>query len=212
MPPVEPFDKYTMEYDSWFERHFIIYQSELLAVKKVIPFAGKGIEIGIGSGRFAIPLGINCGIEPSLKMSQLAAKRKLSVIKGVGEAIPFADETFDFVLLVTTICFLDDVERTLKEIHRILRRDGCIIIGFVDKKSKIGKQYQKNKHSNVFYRDARFYSTHDILVHLNKTGFSQFVFYQTLFNNLDVINQIEAVKSGYGDGSFVVIKAKKSIA
>jgi len=210
MSRVEPFNNYTMEYDSWFERHHIIYQSELLAVKKVIPIAGKGIEIGIGSGRFALPLGINFGIEPSQKMSHFAAKRKLSVIKGIGEAIPVADETFDFVLLVTTICFLDNVEKTLKEINRILRRDGCIVIGFVDKESKIGKKYQKNKDSNIFYREAIFYSTHDVLVHLKKTGFSQFAFYQTLFNRLEDINQIEPIKSGYGDGSFVVVKCKKT--
>jgi len=209
MPRIEPFDNHTLQYDAWFERHHIIYQSELLAVKKVIPGTGNGIEIGIGSGRFAMPLGINFGIEPSQKMSQLAVKRKLLIIRGVGEAIPVANETFDFVLLVTTICFLDDVHKTLKEINRILRENGCIIIGFVDKESKIGKKYQKNKESNVFYSEARFYSVHDILFHLEKASFSQFVFYQTLFNQINEITQIEPVKPGYGDGSFVVVKGKK---
>jgi len=63
MPKVEPFEKYASQYEGWFERNRFVYESELRAIRKQLPGSGKGIEIGIGSGRFAAPLGIKLGLE-----------------------------------------------------------------------------------------------------------------------------------------------------
>lgn len=54
----DPFEKYTNDYDAWFEEHPFVYQSELKAVSSLWPSSGRGIEIGVGTGRFAAPLGI----------------------------------------------------------------------------------------------------------------------------------------------------------
>lgn len=69
-----PFENYTEKYDQWFEENPIIYQSALLALKQFAPLDKKGIEIGIGSGRFAIPLNIRIGIEPSENMASYCKK------------------------------------------------------------------------------------------------------------------------------------------
>ena len=42
-------------------------------------------------------------------MRKLARKRGLHVYDAVAERLPFESEQFDFVLMVTTICFLDDI-------------------------------------------------------------------------------------------------------
>ena len=60
-----PFDIFTEEYEKWFEENDNTFQSEILALRKVIPEGKKGIEIGIGSGIFAQQLGIEFGIDPS---------------------------------------------------------------------------------------------------------------------------------------------------
>jgi hypothetical protein len=60
-----PFDAYTADYDAWFDEHNDVYQAELAAVRSLLPTCGKGIEIGIGTGRFAASLGIAVGVEPS---------------------------------------------------------------------------------------------------------------------------------------------------
>ena len=39
-----PFEAFTNEYENWFKENSILFQSELLALKKVIPFGKKGIE------------------------------------------------------------------------------------------------------------------------------------------------------------------------
>ena len=67
MDGVEVFEKFAERYDSWFDRNPYAYKSELKAISALIP-KGKGIEIGVGTGRFAKPLGIKFGIEPSRKM------------------------------------------------------------------------------------------------------------------------------------------------
>lgn len=41
-------------------------------------YSGNGLEVGIGTGRFAIPLGITTGIEPSAAMAAIAAKSGIS--------------------------------------------------------------------------------------------------------------------------------------
>ena len=209
MPKIEPFERYANKYEDWFERNKFAYESELRAIRKLMPKNGEGVEIGVGSGRFAAPLGIKVGVEPSGKMREIARKRGIEVIDGVAEAIPFSDSQFDFVLMVTTLCFLDDIEAALKEIHRVLKSGGSFILGFIDANSPIGRLYQQQKNDNVFYREATFYSVEEVIAYLKKAGFKDFNFKQTLFNPLTDIRDLEPVKEGYGEGSFVVVKAAK---
>jgi ubiquinone/menaquinone biosynthesis C-methylase UbiE len=209
MPKIEPFERYANKYEDWFERNKFAYESELRAIRKLMPKNGEGVEIGVGSGRFAAPLGIKVGVEPSCKMREIAQKKGIKVIDGVAEELPFSDLQFDFVLMVTTLCFLDDIEAALKEIHRVLKSGGSFILGFIDANSPIGRLYQQQKNENVFYREATFYSVEEVVAYLKKAGFKDFNFKQTLFRTLTDIRDIEPVKEGYGEGSFVVVKATK---
>lgn len=209
MAKTKPFDMNAEQYEAWFDKNRYAYESELLAVKKALPVNGSGVEIGVGSGRFASPLNIVFGVEPSKKMRRLAIERGINVVDGTAEAIPFTDNSFDFCLLVTTICFLDDPEKAFKEVYRIIKQEGSVIIGFVDKDSPIGRSYQQYKSSSVFYREAVFYTTDDVVLYLKQAGFTGFCFYQTIFKPLYEIKQVEPVLPGYGRGSFIVIKAKK---
>ena len=67
------------KYDLWYERNKFAYLSELEAVKKVLPKRGEGLEIGVGTGRFAAPLGITAGVDPSKNMIKIAKKRGIDV-------------------------------------------------------------------------------------------------------------------------------------
>jgi SAM-dependent methyltransferase len=130
-----PFDKLTEDYDRWFEQYDPIYQSELAAVRAALPPSGRGIEIGVGTGRFAAPLGIGEGVEPSEEMARIARNRGIKVIRGVAEDIPIQSGEYDYALMVTTICFLHDPDKAIEEILRVTKPEGRIILGFVDKDS-----------------------------------------------------------------------------
>ncbi len=209
MVKIEPFEKYASQYEEWFEKNPFAYQSELRAVKELLPEKGKGLEIGVGSGRFALPLNIRAGVEPSEKMRRIAQKRGIRAIGGQAEALPFHDSQFDFVLMVTTLCFLDDIDLAFGEAFRTIKSGGQFVIGFVDKTSAMGKHYLKHKNESVFYKTATFYSVKEVVFQLEKSGFKHFNFTQTLFKPLKEITAIEPIKNGYSEGSFVVIRGIK---
>jgi hypothetical protein len=57
MPVVTVFEQHAQNYDEWFDEHESVYQAEIAALREFIPVTGMGIEVGVGTGRFAVPLG-----------------------------------------------------------------------------------------------------------------------------------------------------------
>jgi len=206
---IKPFEEYTERYEKWFENNRFAYLSELEGVKSLLP-EGRGIEIGVGTGRFAELLAIKFGIDPSTAMLKRARKRRIGVVVGVGEDLPIAGSSFDFVLITTTLCFLKDIEKTFKEAKRILRKNGFIILGFIDRGSFLGKTYVKKKGNNPFYKTANFYSAKEVIEKLNKTGFSESEIKQTLFTIPEKLNKIDNIENGFGEGGFVIIRMRKN--
>lgn len=212
MARTDPFDKNVEQFEKWFENNRYVYRSELKALKHFVPGKKRGVEIGIGTGLFAKPLGVEEGIEPSPAMAERAREKGLNVQIGVAEALPFGDRSFDFVLMVTTVCFLDDVEKGFLQVYRILKTGGLFIIGLIDRDSRLGQSYLKNKDSSTFYKIAKFYSASLVLQILDKTGFTNPDVIQTVFGDLEEINTIQPFEQGYGKGGFVVIKAAKGVS
>ena len=209
MPRTTPFETHHRRYDTWFVRHAAAYQSELLAVRTLLPWRGLGLAIGVGTGRFAAPLGVQVGMDPAREVLDYAAKRDISVVQGVAEALPFSNHSFDYILSVTTICFVDDATTMLTEAHRILKPGGELVIGFIDRTSKLGRHYLAHQAENVFYRDATFYSADEVENVLLDTGFSGLIWVQTLSKPLEEVHEIEPLRGGRGQGAFVVVKASR---
>jgi SAM-dependent methyltransferase len=209
MPKTKPFDSQIDRYERWFEEHPFAYQSELRAVQELLPKGGRGIEIGVGTGRFAGPLGIRYGIEPSHKMAHFVRKLDIQVVGGQAEKLSFKTGGFDFAIMVTVICFLDDVPKALQETNRILRTGGSLLIGFIDRGSFLGRQYEKNKAKSLFFAEATFYTVDEVRVLLQEAGFTNFVFRQTIFQELDTLRALERIEEGFGQGAFVVVRGVK---
>jgi ubiquinone/menaquinone biosynthesis C-methylase UbiE len=206
MPKIEAFERYSAEYDKWFDNHADLYTAELEAIRRLVPPAGaEGMEVGVGTGRFAVPLGIKIGVEPSEKMASKARLKGIDVHSGIAEELPFSAGRFDYVLLVTTICFVDDVAKSLREAFRVLKTGGFIIVAFVDKESDLGKQYSEKKETSKFYKDATFFSAPEVLTYLEESGFLITHVLQTLLPG----ELPGTILEGFGKGAFVVIKGKK---
>ena len=204
------FDVYSEEYDRWYERNRFAYLSEIQALKKVVPKKGRGLEIGVGTGRFARALGVSVGIDPSESMLRIARKRKVKAIAAVGENLPFKDGVFDFVLIVIVLSFVKNPDKVISESGRVLRNNGKLIVGFVDRESNLGKSYKilKGK-KRKFYKEANFYSAEEVLELLKKHGFGNFAVFQTIFRPIKEIKQTEKPEEGSGRGGFVVICGEK---
>lgn len=96
--------------------------------------SGEVLEIGFGTG-----LNLPCypdhvrkitAIDPNPGMHRLARKRiersGIEVVKHVAgsERLPFEDQSFDSVVSTFTLCSIDDVQRAIAEVHRVLRTYG----------------------------------------------------------------------------------------
>jgi len=203
------FDQFAQEYDEWFDVHLYAYQSELEAIRRFIPSRGAGVEVGVGTGRFAAPFGIATGVEPSKSMATIARSRGIEVKQAKAEALPFADGTFDFVLLVNVICFLDAPLHSLKESYRILKPNGHIILAFIDKNTKLGRAYESQKASNKFYKKATFFSGQQVIELLQKAGFIDIQSCQTIFTSPTEMAAPDPIRDSHGQGGFVVLRGLK---
>ncbi len=208
---IRVFEKRTGDYDRWFETHTYAYESEVLAVRSLLPRGGKGLEVGVGTGRFASQVGIKVGVEPAHSMASIARQRGIQVYETRAEALPFANEAFDFVVMVTAICFFSDPQQALRETKRVLKPHGHIAIGMIDKDSPLGKSYEAKKGESTFYRHAHFYSVAQVINWLMQSGFGAIKTCQTIFKLPKEMTAIETIKEGYGEGGFVVIAARKEV-
>ena len=174
-----------------------------------MPKVSCGIELGVGTGRFAVPLGIRWGMDPSIRMVKMAKARGLQVVAARAEDLPFKDCRFDLILFVTTICFLNGVETALGEAYRALRGGGIILIGMFDRNSPSGSIFIRENQGSIFFRKARFYSVESVVSLMCKIGYKEFEFRQTIFPATKETERAVPVEEGHGRGLFVVIKANK---
>lgn len=209
MPKTRPFDDFTADYDGWFEENAAAYESELEAVRIALGEPGRCVEIGVGTGRFAAPLGIKIGVEPSGPAAELARKRGITVVEAVAEVLPLADASFDSALMVTTICFVDDAPRAVAEMHRVPKPGGKAVLGFIDADSVLGREYRERAEQSRFYSIATFFTAAQVGGLLTRAGFADPECWQTLFRSPVEMEQADPVKSGCGEGSFVVMRAVK---
>ncbi|MBN1430812.1 MAG: class I SAM-dependent methyltransferase [Anaerolineae bacterium] len=220
MTATDVFDQNTAEYDAWFDANLLVYQAEMETVRALLPSNGVGIEVGVGTGRFAEPLGVKIGLEPARRMARMAQDRGIDVCQGVGESLPFPSEQFDFVLLITVDCFVCDLAPLLGEARRIIRPEGSLILGAVDRASPIGRMYEANKHTDTFYREAYLRSADEIVTSVLAAGFRLDRTRQTIIgtpgqgadtSNVQVGFGPEAfeVHEGLGQGAFIALDARK---
>lgn len=203
-----PFDTVAKEYDQWFNDNSNVFLSELEAVKYFVPQQGIGVEIGVGTGRFASELGIRYGIEPSENMAEIARQRGIDVKIGVAENLDYATGSFDFAIMVAVDPFVQDIQKTYNEIFRILRKGGKLIVGTLHKDGDVAKKYMAMKDSEV-YKSATFHTVNETINQLKISGFEDFRTCQSLIEMNP--NKVEKPIPLHDKGSFVVIAALKNI-
>lgn len=199
------FESQAQEYDSWFDNHPELFKNECMVLKKAIP-VGIGIEIGVGTGRFAEVFKIAVGVEPAHAMAQMAIARGITVINAKAEYLPFHSLSFDYAVMITTDCFLDNIVKAFTETHRIIKKNGTFIAAMIDKDSELGKLYEAKRVTSIWYKDANFHSVHEITNLLQQAGFTNFDYWQTLFTDKEELTE---PLPGFGKGGFVVIRSQK---
>lgn len=208
MDDTDAFETRTEQYEAWFEENEPTYRSELRALEGYVSAEDRALEIGVGSGRFAAPLGIDDGVDPAIPMLRRARNRGISVTRGVAERLPYRSDAFEVALIVTTICFVDDIDTTLREVRRVLETEGRLVLGYIDRESEYGQHYLDVKDQNPFYRDATFVSTDELLARLDEVGYASPSVSQTVFGSPGEHDTVDEPEPGYGEGSFVAVSVQ----
>ncbi|MCE9579856.1 MAG: class I SAM-dependent methyltransferase [Deltaproteobacteria bacterium] len=99
---------------------------------------GEVLEVGVGSGlnlAFYDPAKVDAvtGLDPSAALLTRAAARvatapvPVSLLEGVAEQLPFPARAFDSAVITYSLCSVDDPQRALAELRRVLRPGGELI-------------------------------------------------------------------------------------
>jgi SAM-dependent methyltransferase len=205
------FDGLAQEYDGWYDgKGRVAFQTELAVLRPLLPGLPKPwLEIGVGSGRFAAELGIEQGIDPSVELLALARKRGIEVLWGEGEETPYPHHSFGTAFLLTTWAFLEDRAAVLGHIRQLLKPEGKLVNGYLDREGKWGSGYvEKAKSGHPLYGHARFATYSEVKADIEAAGFRVTGTWSTLLAGPDELTEAEEPKAGYVPGaSFVVLLA-----
>jgi len=209
------FDTFAERYDKWYGKPF--GKTAFKLEKECIEFLCKNLErpfleIGVGTGRFAVGLKMKYGIDKSIRVLKFAKERGIEVIRGEGENLPFVDTSFGAVFIIVTLCFVDDPLKVLKEASRVLKNDGFLILGLILKESPWANFYaKKGEEGNVFYKIARFYTVNELKFMLRNVDLQVSEVRSTIFQppTEEPFHFEHSKKGYYKDAGFVAIKTQK---
>ncbi|TYB91501.1 MAG: methyltransferase domain-containing protein [Kosmotoga sp.] len=172
------FDAFAKNYDDWYRGklgRFIDKVQKQLIEKLAEPKAGeKALDIGSGTGNYSIWLAKKAlevtAIDESREMMAIAKKKakkdnlNIELYLGKAESLPFSESIFDLVVSITSIEFVDNPPKVLREAIRVLKPGGRLVIGVLTKDSPWGKFYQskiKGDPNNV-YAKAHLFTEEEI--------------------------------------------------
>jgi SAM-dependent methyltransferase len=183
---VRVFEDLADRYDLWYETPFgrSAYSLECECLRKALRGFRRGLEVGVGTGRFASALGIRFGLDSSRRMLEKAKARGVVSVLGDARALPFKGNSFDLVLMVATLCFLERPLEALREAGRVLTENGALVIGLILKESPWAEFYRdKGRRGHPIYRVARFYSFREVEDMLRAAGFRPTAVFSTLLED-----------------------------
>ena len=174
----------------WGVSHFDVAEDDLI------------LDIGCGGGRnierFAAEIksgkvvGIDysdVSVEKSIKLNREAIDEgKAEVIQGSVSEMPFDDGTFDIVTGFETIYFWPDFINDLKEVNRVLKKDGLVFFC----NEAVYREGEMEKYDDlVELLDMKIYSEDVLKESLEKTGFKDFKAYVNNENDWICITAIK---------------------
>jgi SAM-dependent methyltransferase len=154
--------------------HVYDWVIELLAIQKT----DKILEIGFASGDGIKKIskilkdGFIAGIDISEIMVKKAIKfndesiqqGRVDIKLGGTGSIPYAEASFDKVFAINVVYFLEDPIRDLKELYRVLKKNGLITLFVFSYEDMVKHKFTQ---TGLF----KLYKNEDLMELLNKAGF-----------------------------------------
>lgn len=154
-------------YDQWYDSprgNWIGQREAGLVLAGLQPRAGESLlDVGCGTGFFTRTLGAAMdgplsAVDINLPWLQYARGRDpdgASYVAGDARALPYHDGSFDLVMSITALCFVDDETQAVAQMLRVARRR--VAIGLLNRHSLLWHQKGRAGGSGA-YRGARWHS------------------------------------------------------
>ena len=164
--------KEARHYDTWYQNpdnRFVADLEDRLLLRLLEPAPGERVlDIGCGTGRHLemfIEMGLDAtGLDPSPHMLGIAGKKlghRAELHQGVAEDLPFEDNSFDIAILVTSLEFVDDVNKTLEEACRVT--ESRVFLGVLNRYAIKGIERRvRGIFSESVYNRAKFFSVWEV--------------------------------------------------
>jgi len=161
-------------YDEWYGspwgQYADIAERDLLA-RLAGPQPGEAVlDVGCGTGRYLRWLHMRglsvTGVDLSLPMARVSHRRLGGmdldgrVFVADGAALPFEDSSFDLVVAVTSLEFMQAPESALQEMARVCRTR--LFLGVLSRRSLYARQIRRGKPESSLGR-ARLYSVGEVI-------------------------------------------------
>ncbi|WP_238339216.1 class I SAM-dependent methyltransferase [Candidatus Manganitrophus noduliformans] len=173
-------------YDAWYQTplgslaHAL--ESEVIFNLAEVKPAERAIDIGCGTGIYTLELARRgsrvVGVDPSMEMIAIAREkfRRAGLpglfVLGSAEALPFRPSCFDLALAVTSLCFVRSPDQTIEETHRVLKQDGRLVLGELNRFSPWALWRRlKGLFTDTIYNQAHFWGRRKLERLLQRKGF-----------------------------------------
>lgn len=165
-----------IRYESWYAtpkgRLVDALEKKLIADLCRVRPGDKVLEIGCGTGHFSAyfkKLGAEVvGLDTSPEMLQVAKDQygdlKIDFKAGDAYRLPFADNSFDLVAMITTLEFISSPKKALEEAFRVSK--GKVFLGILNRNSLLA--WKRKRSEKKLWKEAHFYNLKEVADLLGK--------------------------------------------
>lgn len=190
-------------YEAWFRKPIGRFADR--AEKRLIGRSvrtepgGLILDAGCGTGHFTVCVvgkGMSIvGLDNSFNALEYAKSKYhiQNLVHGNVENLPFTADSFEAVLMLTVLEFLNDPHEALSETRRVLKPSGQLVVGYLERRSPWGiLRLLRGILGNAFWRRVHLYRRREIEGLMTHAGYGDIKAKGTLF------------------GSFVLLYGQKS--
>jgi 2-polyprenyl-3-methyl-5-hydroxy-6-metoxy-1,4-benzoquinol methylase len=172
-------------------------QNKLSLLQNILPQKGKLLDIGCGTGDFLAEAQIKgwlcMGAEPNSKAKKLAQLKNIDVIEDTEN---LKEKTFDIITMWHVLEHVPDLEKQIKELYRLLKTNGTLILALPNYKSYDAQHYKKYWAAYDVPRHLWHFSQDSIEPLFLPFGFRLIEKYPMLFDSFYVSLLSEKYKTG----------------
>jgi len=133
---IDGYNRWAVTYDE--RANPLVALEENVTLELIVPVQGmRVLDLGCGTGRYCLLLANQgasvVGVDPAVQMIEQAKRKTINLpsiklLCGTLDQMNFPDGAFDLVVSALTLSHITDLEPTFREVVRVLKSDGRMVI------------------------------------------------------------------------------------